>query len=177
MLDVEIVTETRVGLGGPTDTSLARVPVEVEELLRNSGIHAALAYLNGRTRYRFSGVYRVDPPMLRNVHLYDRENPRLNVSGDINTLRDTYCGIVGATRSCFETADASVDPRLTEHCWRETILSYIGVPILLPSGSVYATLCHYDVRPRLPPTGERELLERIAPLIAGWLNQSKIEEA
>jgi GAF domain-containing protein len=174
VLNVNTVAETKSDAEGATDTSLARVPVEVEALLRSSGIHAALAYLNHRTRYRFSGVYRVDPPMLRNVHLYDRENPTLNVSGDINTLRDTYCSIVGVTGSCFETEDASRDPRLSDHYWRETILSYIGVPIRLPSGNVCGTLCHFDVRPRLPPRGERAVLEQIAPLIGDWLLQGRV---
>lgn len=43
--------------------------------LRDGGVHASLGFLNARTRHRFTGVYRFEPPMLRSVALFDRENP------------------------------------------------------------------------------------------------------
>ena len=53
----------------------------LSRLLHGRGLHAALGYLNERTRYRFTGLYRADPPLLRNIGLFDRENPDIDASG------------------------------------------------------------------------------------------------
>ena len=83
--------------------SLAHLEARFIELLRRDGLHAALGFLNGRVRYRFTGVYRFDPPVLRNVDLYDRENPSLTFSGCELVLRDSYCGIVQLSERPFVT--------------------------------------------------------------------------
>src|SRR5688572_12721390 len=69
----------------------------VARALDEEGIGAVLRLLNGRTRFRFTGLYRAAPPLLENVDLFDRENPRLNVSGDRIPLERSYCSIVCAT--------------------------------------------------------------------------------
>jgi GAF domain-containing protein len=145
--------------------------VEFERVLTLSGIHGALRFLNARTRFRFTGVYRADPPLLRNLHLFDRENPTLNVSGNVSPLADTYCAITCATDWPFSTPDAPRDARLTGHAALNSVLCYAGVPIRLDGGCVFGTLCHFDVRPRLIPPGELTVLERVAPLVARWLSE------
>lgn len=139
------------------------------EVLEREGLHAALGFLNGRVRYRYTGVYRFDPPVLRNVDLYDRENPSLTFSGGELVLRDSYCGIVQLTERPFVTTDAARDERLSGYAARVSMVSYLGVPLRLRGGTLFGTLCHWDGRPRLTPTGEVELLERLAPLLASWL--------
>lgn len=131
-------------------------------LLTTSGPLAALRFLNGRTRFRFTGVYCAEPPLLRNVHLFDRENPSLNVSGAVTVLADTYCAIVCGEDRPFLTTDAKRDTRVTMHAARESVLSYCGVPIRLESGRVWGTLCHYDVRPRFLATSELAMLTVVA---------------
>lgn len=42
------------------------------------GPHAALRFLNARTRFRYTGIYAIDPPTLRSIDLFDRENPSLH---------------------------------------------------------------------------------------------------
>ena len=125
--------------------------------------------LNSRTRYRFTGVYRVDPPNLRNLYLFDRENPALSLGGETVPLERTYCGIVAATRTPFLSENASTDPRLADHCARDSVVSYIGVPIRNTDGRVFGTLCHYDVRPRMLPANELTILESTARYISAWL--------
>jgi hypothetical protein len=147
-----------------------RIAEEVTRRLSTSGIHAALGYLNERTRFRFTGIYRPDPPVLRNLYLFDRENPGLNVSGGESVLNETYCAIVCAATAPFSTSDAGGDPRLRDHAARDSVVSYAGVPIRDSSGCVAATLCHFDVRPRLVPVSEIPILEVVAPVLAGWLN-------
>ena len=44
-------------------TTLESVVARCAEELRTGGPSAALAYLNGRTRFRYTGMYQVDPPM------------------------------------------------------------------------------------------------------------------
>ena len=149
----------------PDDETLTLLTAECERLLAERGMHAALQFLNGRTRHRFTGVYRSDPPVLRSIALFDRENPTLHLSGDINPLRETYCSITAGTGEPFATPDAARDHRLTEHPARGTVLSYCGVPLLLDDGRPYGTLCHFDLRPRIVPAGEVPLLVRVAPLI------------
>lgn len=129
----------------------------------------ALAILNARVRFRFTGVFRVDPPWLRNVVLFDRENPTLNVSGRVDPLDLGFCGVTCATNAPFSTSDARREPRLATHPARTSMLSYAGVPIRADGGLAWGTLCHYDARPRLVPPGELALLEDVALLFTGWL--------
>lgn len=154
-------------MGPSTTTGEARdVAGSCAQLLSTDGPLAALRFLNERTRFRFTGVYRAEPPLLRNVHLYDRENPTLNVSGDVSRLDDTYCAIVWGGDRPFATADAPLDTRLVAHASRESIRSYCGVPIRHESGSVFGTLCHFDVRPRLLSPTEIEVLTLAASCFA-----------
>ena len=155
----------------PAATAVAEhLAVELTPILVRYGMHAALGLLNARTRYRFTGLYRVEPPLLRNLHLFDRENPALEVCGDISLLEDTYCAFPAATGEPFATPDAPADARLVAHAARGTVISYVGVPIRGVDGRVRGTLCHFDCRPRLMPDGEAELLARVAPLLGGeWL--------
>lgn len=140
------------------------------ELLASEGPMAVLGYLNSRTRFRFTGLYQADPPQLRNLLLFDRENPQLNVSGEVCPLEATYCSLVWGAERAFHTRDAARDERLASHPARETVISYCGVPIRRANGLVWGTLCHFDVRPRLVPTREVPVLESAAAIIAAWLD-------
>jgi hypothetical protein len=140
--------------------------------MHDRGATGALEFLNARTRYRFTGIYRAEPPFLRNVFLYDRENPLLTLtSGAVTAIDDTYCGIVVANELEFATGDAGNDPRLTAHPARASVISYAGVPPRLASGRAWGTLCHFDVRPRLLPPGEIAVLHAAAPLVVCWLRE------
>lgn len=141
----------------------------VQCALDEGGAVAALALLNARTRFRYTGAYRLEEPLLRNVALYDRENPGLNLSGDASPLEATYCSIVCATNAAFETPDAAPDARLAGHPAVGTVLSYCGVPLQRSGGIPWGSLCHWDTRPRLLSPDEREVLQSVAPLVARWL--------
>lgn len=131
---------------------------------------AVLGYLNSRTRFRFTGLYHADPPQLRNLLLFDRENPQLNVSGEVCPLEETYCALVFGGERPFGTRDAARDERLASHTARETVISYGGVPVRRANGLVWGTLCHFDVRPRLLPMREIPVLESAATIMAAWLD-------
>lgn len=143
-------------------------------MLARNDIHAVLEALNHRTRFRFTGVYQVIPPRLRNVHLFDRENPRLNVSGDITSLDIGYCGITCGSGQPFLTGDARRDPRLRTHPARTSMISYVGVPIRTNDGIAWGTLCHFDMRPRLIPVAEIPILTAVSALLAEWVRQRQL---
>ena len=138
-------------------------------ILSTAGPHAVLAYLNSRTRFRFSAIYRADPPLLHNVYLFDRENPGLNLGGDVARIDDTYCSFVCADGRPFDTPNAPKDVRLVAHVSRDRVLSYCGAAIRRESGVIWGTLCHYDVRPRVMHASESEVLEVVASVLAGGL--------
>lgn len=148
-------------VAGPVAEAAARCA----NILSSVGPAAALRYLNGRTRFRFTGIYRSDPPLLRNLYLYDRENPAVNVSGAVSRVEQTFCSIVVGESRSFDTENALEDHRLTAHPARERVLAYCGVPIRRVDGSVWGTLCHYDARPRLMLPQERQVLEAVASLL------------
>jgi GAF domain-containing protein len=143
-----------------TDTVVDRFAA----ILAQDGLHAALAFLNARIRHRFTGVYRFDPPVLRNLALFDRENPTLALGGD-TPMRETYCSLVGEAAAPFATNDAGDDERLLAHPARESVIAYCGVPLVAEDGSAFGSLCHFDFRPRLAPMSEIPLLERAAQLV------------
>lgn len=154
---------------GPDEIAANTVVGELSEVLRRAGMRAMLERLNARTRFRFTGVYRVDPPWLRNIHLFDRENPAIDNSGTTNPLEIGYCGLVCESGKSFVTRNAGRDPRLASHPARTSMIAYGGVPLRLSGSGPWGTLCHYDLRPRIMPRGEIAVLEVMAPLVAAWL--------
>jgi hypothetical protein len=144
---------------------------ELSARLHTAGPLVALAWLNARTRFRFTGLYHAEPPVLRNLYLVDRENPTLNVSGGVCPLDETYCAITCAREAAFATTDARRDPRLVAHPARNSVISYSGVPLRLADGRAWGTLCHFDLRPRLLSRTEADVLDAVAPLFAAWLQE------
>lgn len=165
--DAELVDVRRVA----PDALIARAVANARSALWR-GAHAVLATLNARTRFRFTGLYRVEHQVLRNVALFDRENPMLRAAGQCSALTDTYCNIVAANALALAVADAATDGRLIGHPARGSVLSYVGVPVRDRTGRVAGTLCHWDTRPRLAPAGELLVLERVAALLAPVVGSS-----
>ena len=150
----------------------------MEVRLHDLGPKGALEFLNARTRYRFTGIYHAEPPLLRNLFLFDRENPSLHVTaGTVSPLDDTYCGIVVSHVEEFATNDAGLDPRLTKHAARESVVSYAGVPLRLDSGRAWGTLCHFDDRPRLLLDSELAVMQGAAPVFMCWLRDHRLATA
>jgi GAF domain-containing protein len=139
--------------------------LDLAESLAEGDLHQVLRRLNARAEHRFTGVYRLDPPALRNVAIFDRSNPDLRVGADA-PLRETYCSVVGASASPFSVADTRLDDRTADHPARESTVSYCGVPLLGESGEPLGTLCHFDVVPRPIPMDEISLMQAIAPRVA-----------
>ena len=137
---------------------------EFVEAMQRGGVHEVLRLLNARTTHRFTGLYRLDGDMLRNVALYDRVHPEQRRGAD-SPLQETYCSIVGELGR-FATADSTSDPALAEHAARTTVLSYCGALVRDADGAPAGTLCHFDTEPRKVPSAEIALMERVTGLLA-----------
>jgi len=147
-----------------TSTDVAEPAAQFASLMAAKGLHSALQYLNSRTRHRFTGVYRITPPTLQNLCLFDRENPTVRV-GSETPLSATYCSITGADRQPFAVQNSLDNEALVSHPARANVISYCGVPLLSADGTSWGTLCHFDLRPRIVPVGEIPLMEMLAPLV------------
>jgi GAF domain-containing protein len=84
-------------------------------------------------------------------------------------MQTTYCSIVGETQSGLAVDDAELDDRVHTHPARERYAAYCGVPLRDRDGESFGTLCHYDPRPRIGTSGQLELLDRVAPLVARYV--------
>lgn len=169
--NVGVAPRADLAAGPAPDATAKHAAHELSVRLHAAGPLAALTWLNARTRFRFTGLYHADPPLLRNLYLVDRENPALNVSGEVCPLDDTYCAITCAREAAFATTDARRDVRLVAHPARASVISYAGAPLRLADGRARGTLCHFDLRPRLLSRTEAELLDAVAPVFAGWLQE------
>lgn len=136
--------------------------------LEREGLRVALGYLNSQTRFRYTGAYRIAPPLLCSIEIFDRENPSLALFSEVE-MRTTYCSIVGSEKRGLAVDDAEFDIRVQAHPAREQFAAYCGVPLYGADGEPFGTLCHYDPRPRIGTGGQLQLLDRVAPLVAAYV--------
>lgn len=133
-----------------------------EDVLHRTGLHGALRFLNGRTPHRFTGVYRYDGALLRNVSLFDQFNPQ-KLQGDDAPLGNTFCSLVPRFDGALAFAQASLDARLPHV--DTPVVSYCGVQLRDADGVALGTLCHFDLKPCEPRTSDLQFLEALAPLL------------
>ena len=145
------------------DLALGRADIflKFEKLLAAQGVHEGLRFLNSRTPHRFTGIYRFDPPTLRNVHLVDSYTVECTKGDDV-PMTETFCSVVGEGERTFTTENSLADERLTTHPARETVLSYCGVLLRDAAGRPFGSLCHFDVVPCDVPIAEIPLMEAAA---------------
>ena len=142
------------------DRDGTEIMAQLREILDARGLHAFLGALNSRVPHRFTGIYRFEDPILRNVRLFDRENPHLEVGTDL-PLREAYCSIVHREHIPFATDDARSDERIPASLAAGTTIAYCGVPL----GQAGA-LCHFDLRARPVVKEEIPLMAALAdPLL------------
>jgi CheY-like chemotaxis protein len=142
---------------------------EFRRILREEGFHAALGVVNQSGAHRFTGMYRFDGDMLRNVHLFDRANPTVR-RGDDAPLAETYCSLVGAARGPFVTTDAEADPRLLEHPARLCVRSYCGALLRHADATPFGTVCSFDVVSQPAPDELVTLLQLVAPILGAEID-------
>ena len=133
----------------------------LEEAMERGGIHGALRFLNARSPYRYTAIYRFEGEMVRNLYLFDRLG---TVSSDPSpvSMGDTFCRFVGAP-GIFSTGNSLEDSRLDGHPKREEFKSCFGLPLSRNPGIIFGSLCHFDAFPQSIADDEIPFLESIAP--------------
>lgn len=141
-----------------------------KQVLQSQGVAAALRFLNARAPHRFTGVFRFEPPFLRNLYLADAWDPAAAPIAPA-PLEQTFCGLVGRTRQPFLTPNMRVDPRLEGHPLRhQSVESYCGVLVRDQKGQAVGSLCHFDTQPCDIAVQELEFLEAAADILSRELN-------
>ncbi|MES2942992.1 MAG: GAF domain-containing protein [Pseudomonadota bacterium] len=136
-------------------------------VIEAGGLDAGLKFLNERTAYRYTAIYRFEGSLMRNIHLYDRQgedSPSLKAV----PLGDSFCQFVMAEDG-FATGDSASDGRLDGHKYQGVLNSYFGLPLLREPGKIYGTFCHFDFDPQNIPDSEIPFLEAVMPQLVQHL--------
>lgn len=138
--------------------------------LENEG-PAGLDFLNARVPHRYTGVYRLDGDLLRNVYLFDKRHAVLPASLATVRLQDSFCQFVLRDGE-FVTGNSSTDTRLNGHPYQGVVNAYIGLPLVDQNGALFGTLCHVDMVRYDIPDGEYAFLQQAAVALAPYLVRS-----
>lgn len=160
--------------GSEVPPPLAEDYAAFRDQLREGGIRAALAFLNARTPHRFTGIFRFDRHMLRNVALVDKWDPSVQRGDDV-PLAEAYCSILHATGEPFEILDRASDTRHPQLAV-SPIASYCGVLITGEDGERFGALCHYDLQPCQVKTSDMPLLVAAAAALGVELTAMLTQE-
>jgi len=143
------------------------------ELLRGRGVRAALQFLNSISNHRFTAVFRFEGDTLRNLHLIDRENSKIERCPDLPVV-DSYCVYVRSAAKPFVINDSLDDDRVEGHLKQQIVRSYCGVPLLDENGELFGTICHFDFKP-IPFTAEEAfLLDEITPYLVKAIQETEL---
>lgn len=131
--------------------------------LADDGLRAALLFLNNRTSHRYTGVFRFDGDMLRNVALVDKWDPEINHGDDV-PLAAAYCAHLHRTGEPLEVENGATDQRVP---WMRgsPIVSYCGSVILDLAGGPWGALCHFDTAPCDAKNSDMPLMVAAAKII------------
>lgn len=150
-----------------TEVNFGEELATVRRLLDTGGLDAVLRYLNGRTPYRFTGLYRYDGDLLRNIALFDSWHREVR-RGDDTPLRETFCAIVRETGDWLDVRHGPDEPRFP---WMHdnAVVCYSGALIRDDAGEPFGTLCHFDVQRCESSSSDVELLRAAGRLIHAHL--------
>ena len=137
---------------------------ELRTIVGMHGLRAGLIFLNGLAGHRFSALYQFADQTLRNLYFYDRENPEIESADEI-PVTASYCVFLRDTGGLFHTSDALRDDRVRSHPKREQIQAYCGVPVFDTAGTVFGSVCHFDLEPRVIADVDVDLMEAFAVLL------------
>lgn len=134
-----------------------------ERVLDSDGLIAAMRHLNARTPHRFTGVFRFDGDMLRNVALVDKWLADVVVGEDV-PLAQAYCAHLHSTGEPLLVADGPSDSRVP---WmaNSPVVSYCGALIRDAVGEPWGALCHFDTARCDVRNSDMPLLNAAASLV------------
>lgn len=140
----------------------------VRNALSERGVLAALALLNDRTEYRYTGIYKFEGEVMRAVHVFDRFAEHRTWLRAV-PLGRSFCRYV-LQEGEFLTVSASNDTRLGSHPYDGIVESYYGRLLQRNDGGVYGTFIHFDMELREIAAQELAFLKEVVPLFLGYLD-------
>jgi len=140
----------------------------LRELLASQGVMPALDWLNERTNYRYTGIYKYDGDVMRAVHVFDRHAEHRTWLRAV-PLNRSFCRYV-LQHGEFLTTSASQDPRLGGHPYEGLVESYYGRLLRREDGAPYGTFIHFDMEPRVIAPRELGFLQEAVPLLLPYLD-------
>lgn len=130
------------------------------DVLRVGGLAVALDFLNVRTAYRFTFIYRFEPPNVRRIMVYDRD--ALYISGrDRVPITQTFFEFM-LDAPAFATADGLADTRSAQHPGSPHFRAFCGIQLLHADGRLYGWLAHANPGAMPVPAQETAFLQEIA---------------
>jgi hypothetical protein len=152
----------------PLEAPVGQLLASFERELQAHGLEAAISLLNARVPHRFTGVYRRETEVMRNVAIVDK-HPQLDpVDLSVVPMQHSFCQFV-LRDSIFVTNDSGRDERLAGHPYSGVVGCYVGVPISRGAGTLDGTLCHFDLVDHPIADDEFLLMQRAAGLLSGFI--------
>ena len=137
---------------------------QLRRLVMEGHLRGALELLNIQSGYRFTAIYRIGATHAENFMLVDRDRePATPFTADI-PLDETYCHKVECL-AALVIEDASSDPRLTTHKYRDVVRAYCSVSLLDEEGAKFGTLCQFDTAPRVTSEVTLRLMREMGSLL------------
>lgn len=146
-----------------------------EETLAVGGVVAALDFLNTRTDYRFTFLYKYEPPSARRILVYDRD--ALYISGRERVpISHTHFEFL-ITEATFATRDSMLDARCNLHPSVRHFRGFCGIQLRHADGQLYGWLAHASPQAMAVPAHEAEFLQLIAPALMKVLARPEADRA
>lgn len=136
---------------------------------KTKSVRDALAKLLTLTDFRYIGIWRFQDGMATAAVHFDRLDPSATASGVVPQTA-TYCCYVRESGAPFKTPHALLDERLATHPAKDTVASYVGVPVMDSNGTIVGTLCHYD----LVPKDVEQVDTKLMLLVASYLTMNDL---
>jgi hypothetical protein len=124
------------------------------------GLGAALDFLNTRTGYRFTFIYKSEPPFARRVLVHDRQSLYIS-SRDPVPVTQTFFEFMLA-EPVFATADGLLDGRSCHHPARTHFRGFCGIQLRHADGRLYGWLAHASPGALAVPEQEAGFLQLVA---------------
>lgn len=124
------------------------------------GLGAALDFLNTRTDYRFTFIYKSEPGFARRVLVHDRASLYIS-SRDPVPVTQTFFEFM-LSEPAFATEDGLVDERTCRHPARAHFRGFCGVQLRCPDGRLYGWLAHASPGAVPVPAQETGFLHLVA---------------
>lgn len=137
---------------------------EFENILNTLGVHAALEFLNQQVTHRFTAIYRLDKADLEIVELIDKLNDPSTAPLPRVPFSQSFCELV-VQEGSLTTINSARDKKLDGRTYQGIISSYVGLPLLRPTGELFGTLCHYDYSEQPISDDEFSFLKQAAVLL------------